>query len=158
MINFFKHFSLLAGAVIVFAGSLHGQEEKPVEKTKELEPTKLMQGEARWLAQALQRAHYSKVSVEKVDPKEFLETYMKSLDRQRLYFLQADHDRYLKTFLPTIPTYLKQGNLFPGFRIYNDYREKSLVRLKWVMKRLQGEFSFDSDAIFIADREKLPWP
>ena len=103
-----------------------------------------MQGEARWLAEALQRAHYSKVSVEKVDRKEFLETYMNRLDRQRLYFLESDHEGYLKTFLPTIGTYLEQGNLFPGFRIYNDYKSKALVRLAWVIARLQNDFDFNA--------------
>ncbi len=158
MTSFHKCFSFWAATAFIFAGSVYGQEEKEVAEAKELEPTKLMRGEASWLAQALQRAHYSKVSVEKVDPKEFLENYMKRLDRQRLYFLQVDHDLYLKDFVPTIATYLKQGNLFPGFRIYNDYRKKTLSRLSWVMIRLKGKFIFENDAIFIPDREKLPWP
>ena len=132
-------------------------DENASSKPKELEPSKLMQVEASWLAQALQRAHYSKVSVEKVNPEEFLETYMKRLDRQRLYFLQGDRDKYIKDFVPTIATYLKQGNLFPGFRIYNDYRSKAVVRLEWVLERLKGEFVFDANETFVPDREKLPW-
>ncbi len=153
-----KYFSLLTWIFLSFDCVLLGKEEQAVTEDKELEPTKLMQGEARWLSEALQRAHYSKVSVEKVDRKEFLETYMNRLDRQRLYFLESDHKGYLKTFLPTIGTYLEQGNLFPGFRIYNDYKSKALVRLSWVIARLQKDFDLNSDATFFPDREKIPWP
>ena len=158
MIKICKYFSLLTWIVLSFDYALLGKEEQAVTEDKELEPTKLMQGEARWLAEALHRAHYSKVSVEKVDRKEFLETYMNRLDRQRLYFLESDHEGYLKTFLPTIGTYLEQGNLFPGFRIYNDYKSKALVRLSWVIARLQKDFDLNADATFVPDREKIPWP
>ena len=158
MIKFRKYFSLLTFAVLCLDYVLLAKEEQVAIEDKELEPTKLMQGEARWLAEALQRAHYSKVSVEKVDRKEFLETYMNRLDRQRLYFLESDHEGYLKTFLPTIGTYLEQGNLFPGFRIYNDYKSKALVRLAWVIARLQKDFDLNADVAFIPDREKVSWP
>ena len=110
------------------------------------------------MAEALQRAHYSKVSVEKVDRKEFIETYMNRLDRQRLYFLESDHKGYLNTFLPTIGTFLEQGNLFPGFQIYNDYKSKALFRLAWVMSRLQKDFDLNTDTTIIPDREKASWP
>jgi carboxyl-terminal processing protease len=83
---------------------------------------------------------------------------MSRLDRQRLYFFESDREGYLKTFLPTIGTYLEQGNLFPGFRIYNDYKSKVLVRLAWVIARLQKDFDLNTDATFVPDREKIPWP
>ena len=155
-----KHLSNLLvtlALTLLPAQSFLSADENASAKPKELEPSKLMQVEASWLAQALQRAHYSKVSVEKVNPEEFLETYMKRLDRQRLYFLQGDRDKYLKDFVPTIATYLKQGNLFPGFRIYNDYRTKAVARLSWVLQRLKGDFKFDENETFVPDREKLPW-
>ncbi len=158
MIKICKYFSLLTWIFLSFNYVLFGKEEQVTKEEKELEPTKLMQGEARWLSEALQRAHYSKVSVEKVDRKEFLETYMSRLDRQRLYFFKSDHDGYLKTFLPTIGTYLEQGNLFPGFRIYNDYKSKALHRLSWVIARLQKDFDLNADATFVPDRKKAPWP
>jgi carboxyl-terminal processing protease len=158
MIKSCKYFLLLTWIVLSFDCVLFGKEELAATEDKELEPTKLMQGEARWLAEALHRAHYSKVSVEKVDKKEFLKTYMNRLDRQRLYFLESDHEGYLKTFLPTIGTYLEQGNLFPGFRIYNDYKSKALIRLSWVIARLQKDFDLNADATFVPDREKIPWP
>ena len=158
MIKICKYFSLLTWIVLSFDCVLFGKEVQAGTEDKELEPTKLMQGEARWLAEALHRAHYSKVSVEKVDKKEFLKTYMNRLDRQRLYFLESDHEGYLKTFLPTIGTYLEQGNLFPGFRIYNDYKSKALIRLSWVIARLQKDFDLNADATFVPDREKIPWP
>ena len=155
-----KHLSNLLVALALTlppAQSFLHADENASAKPKELEPSKLMQVEASWLAQALQRAHYSKVSVEKVNPEEFLETYMKRLDRQRLYFLRGDRDKYLKDFVPTIATYLKQGNLFPGFRIYNDYRTRAVARLSWVLQRLKGDFKFDENETFVPDREKLPW-
>ena len=154
----FQTLSLSVLLAFAWAAPLSGQDaEKPEAKIEELEPTKLMQGEARWLSQALQRAHYSKVSVKNVDREEFIETYMNRLDRQRLYFLRADRERYLKTFLPTLPTYLDQGNLFPGFRIFNDYKKKAVKRLDLALERIRGDFDFTGNASCVPDREKLEW-
>lgn len=156
-----KYLHLLSLPALLFLAwtePLPGQDgEKAEAKFEDLEPTKLMQGEARWLSQALQRAHYSKVSVKNVDREEFLETYMNRLDRQRLYFLREDRDRYYKTFLPTIATYLDQGNLFPGFRIFNDYKKRAIKRLDKVLERIKGDFDFSGDETCTPDREKLEW-
>lgn len=151
--------SLSALLALAWTVPLSGQDdaEKPVAKFEELEPTKLMQGEARTLSQVLQRSHYSKVSVKNVDREEFIETYMNRLDRQRLYFLKEDRDRYYKTFLPTIATYLEQGNLFPGFRIFNDYKVKAIKRLDLALERIKGDFDFSGDGVNRPDREKLDW-
>ena len=57
---------------------------------KQIEPTPLMKHEGRWLVQALEQAHFSKVSIETLEPKEFLASFIKKLDKQKLYFTQKD--------------------------------------------------------------------
>ena len=46
----------------------------------QIEPSPLMKHEAKWLVQALEQAHFSKVSIQKLDSGEFLRSYLKKLD------------------------------------------------------------------------------
>ncbi|MBT5715388.1 MAG: PDZ domain-containing protein, partial [Opitutae bacterium] len=124
----------------------------------QIEPTPLMKHEARWLVQALEQAHFSKVSIEKLEPEDFLASFIKKLDKQKLYFTQKDIDRFNKVYSPTLVTFFKQGNLFPGFEIYNEYKKRSIKRLDWAISRLGGpEIKLDSNAFYNADREGSNW-
>ncbi len=117
-----------------------------------------MEGEAKWLGQVLQRAHYSKVSLNKLDREDFLKTFMSRLDNQRMYFLESDRKRFFDKFLPTIVSYAKEGNLFPAFEIYSTYRTIALARMDWVLETLKGDFSFDEKDFYVPDREDVDWP
>ncbi|MBO93575.1 MAG: tail-specific protease [Opitutales bacterium] len=154
---------LLLSTVLIlflFAGFTNdvAAESPPKEELPPLEPTKLMEGEAKWLGQVLQRVHYSKVSLRKLDKKGFLKTYMSRLDRQRMYFLESDWQRFSEKFAPTIATYAEEGNLYAAFEIYSTYRTKALARMEWVLKRLEGSFSLEGEDDYVPDREKVDWP
>jgi carboxyl-terminal processing protease len=124
----------------------------------EIEPTPLMKHEARWLVQALEQAHFSKVSIDKLEPEEFLASFLKKLDKQKLYFTQEDIDRINKVYSPTLVTFFKQGNLFPGFEIYNEYKKRSVKRLEWAISWVSGsEVKLDSNQTYNTDRETGNW-
>tara|TARA_B100001123_G_scaffold334407_1_gene377623 strand:- start:3508 stop:5805 length:2298 start_codon:yes stop_codon:yes gene_type:complete len=165
--------SLLISALLIVP--IQAQDEKkeglPLPKAAEkneerinakdlplLEATELMSIEAKWLGQVLQRAHYSKVSLKKLDRRGFLETYLGRLDSQRMYFLEKDFNRFIEKFTPTIVTYVEEGNLHPAFEIYSAYRTNSLARMDWVLDRLKEDFSFDGKESFAPDREEAAWP
>ena len=57
-----------------------------VESATDLEPTALMKHETKWLVEALEKAHYSKVSIKNLDGKSFIDHYLEKLDKQKLYF------------------------------------------------------------------------
>ena len=124
----------------------------------DIEPTPLMKHEARWLVQALEQAHFSKVSIDKLEPEEFLASFLKKLDKQKLYFTQDDIDRFNKAYSPTLITFFKQGNLFPGFEVYNEYKKRSVKRLEWAISWVGGEeVKLDSNETYNTDREAANW-
>ena len=123
----------------------------------ELQSTPLMQQETKWLVQALQQAHFNKVSIRELNPEEFIESYLSKLDRLKLYFTKADYKSFSSKFAPTLITFFEQGNLFPGFEIYNFYKTKSLTRLEWVTNFLDEDFEFESNRTYFTNREDGPW-
>ena len=116
-----------------------------------------MQQEGKWLVQALQQAHFNKVDIQKLDSATFIKNYLKKLDKQKLYFTQPEVDAFVLKFSPTLITYFKQGNLFPGFEIYNIYKNKSIGRINWVTNYLKTNFNFDENLTYETKRDELPW-
>ena len=122
-----------------------------------LEPTPLMKHEAKWLVQALEQAHFNKVPIDKLEPREFLSSFLERLDKQKLYFTQKEVDNFDKSFSATLITFFKQGNLFPGYEIYNEYKRRSVARLDWALTFLDANMTFDTNQTFDTDRENAPW-
>ena len=122
-----------------------------------LTPTPLMQQEGKWLVQALQQAHFNKVSINDLNSTGFIHSYLKKLDKQKLYFTQSHVNEFLERYSPPLITYFEQGNLFPGFEIYNIYKEKSLQRSEWVLNYLNRDFNFETDSSYQTNRDELPW-
>lgn len=123
----------------------------------DLEPTPLMKHEARWLVQALQQAHFNKVSIDKLEPTKFLASFLERLDKQKLYFTQNEVEKFDKSFSPTLITFFKQGNLFPGYEIYNEYKKRAVNRLDWAISYVDTNMTFDTNQSFNTDRENALW-
>ena len=122
-----------------------------------LVPSPLMKQEGKWLVQALQQAHFNKVSINDLNSTGFIHSYLKKLDKQKLYFTQGHVDEFLEKYSPPLITYFEQGNLFPGFEIYNIYKEKSLQRSEWVLDYLNSDFNFETDSSYQTNRDELSW-
>ncbi len=128
----------------------------------QLVPTSQMTAETKWLIEALEKAHYNKLSIRDLDSEAFLENYLENLDKQKLFFDREDILNFKKRYEATLLTYLMQGNLFPAFEIYAEYRSKALNRLTAALKtldslpRLRGGESDEKN--FIVDRKDEPWP
>ena len=114
-----KHFAIFLP--FVFFGKTGLCEPESIE-SKSWNPQFLMKHEAKWLVQALEQAHFNKVPIDKLEPREFISSFLERLDKQKLYFTQKQVDKYHKSFSATLITFFKQGNLFPAFEIYNDYK------------------------------------
>ena len=80
-----------------------------------LQPNPLMKQETKWLVQALQQAHYNKVQIDELDSTAFIKSYLKKLDKQKLYFIEPEIKKFLEIYPKTLITFFKQGNLFFRF-------------------------------------------
>ena len=128
-----------------------------LQSKNELQPTALMKHETKWLVEALEKAHYSKVSIKNLDRDGFIDHYLQKLDNQKLYFVNSEVECFKKSYEPTLVTYFEQGNLFPGFEIYNSYKSNSLERIKWAIEFLTEYPKLDSNRTYAPDRTELDW-
>jgi carboxyl-terminal processing protease len=122
-----------------------------------LVPSPIMVDETKWLLNALEKAHYKKLSIDDLDKKLFLENYLKNLDKQKLFFTRQELEEFTSRYEPTLLTYLKQGNLFPAFEIYDSYRENALSRLSHSIGLLTRNSYLDSNESYSVDRSESEW-
>ena len=145
-------------------------DTKEIEKTDQIKtnlskdtnypllvPTALMTEETKWLLNALEKAHFNKITLEELNRSEFLQNYVKNLDKQKLFFTSRDVAKILERYEPTLSTYLKQGNLFPAFEIYEDYRRLALMRLEGTFDLLKKAPNLDTNRSFNVDRSETTW-
>ena len=104
--------------------------------------------------ESLEQAHYNKVSIEDLNTSDFINEFVEKLDKQKLYFTQDDINEFHEKYGSTIKTHLKEGNLLPGFEIYNSYKTKAISRLSWVLTELDESPDLFSDQNYTANRDK----
>ena len=123
----------------------------------ELFPNALMKHEAQWLIKVLEQAHYNKVSVRDLNASAFVDEFISKLDKQKLYFtLDEVKDIHMK-YDKTMATHLLEGNLLPGFEIYNQYKSKAISRLTWVLEELKKDPDIFIDGNFTVNRDEEDW-
>lgn len=121
-------------------------------------PSAFMADETKWLLGALEKAHFKKLSIRELDTTLFLENFISNLDKQKLFFTKSDISRFKTRYQPTILTYLRQGNLFPAFEMYEEYRNQAIERLKIVIESLNQAPDLDTNHSYNIDRSELVWP
>jgi len=119
--------------------------------------TDIMVDETKWLLSALEKAHFKKLSISELDPNLFIKNYLENLDKQKLFFTRDDYIDFVERYKPTLITYLKQGNLFPAFEIYDLYRKKAVKRLKHTLSQLEFAPNVDSNMSYFVDRSDAEW-
>ena len=128
-----------------------------IATASELYPNALMKHEAQWLIKVLEQAHYNKVSVRDLNSTAFVDEFISKLDKQKLYFTLDDvNDIHLK-YYKTMATHLLEGNLLPGFEIYNQYKSKAVSRLTWVLEQLNKDPDLFHEGNFTINRDEEEW-
>ena len=125
--------------------------------SSELKSTFIMQQETQWLIQALEKAHYKKVSIDELNSTKCLLSYLEKLDKQKLYFTQNEVSGFCNRYSTTLKTLFKQGNLLPGFEIYNAYKTNAIKRLNWALRWLEEDLKFDANVSYNTNRDKKRW-
>ena len=112
-----------------------------------LYPTALMKHETQWLIKVLEQAHFNKLKIKDLNTSLFINKFIKKLDKQKLYFTKDEVEGFHKQYGLTVTTHLQQGNLLPGFEIYNKYKTKAVSRLNWVLTELENDQNLFVDQI-----------
>lgn len=108
----------------------------------------------------LQMAHYSRARFDSKANAKFLESYLRSVDPQQLYFTQEDVDALHKKYDPLFSDMLLTGARQLALELHAEYSTRALARIDAAEKLLasyeQQLPAFDEDRSTLRSRRKSP--
>lgn len=124
-----------------------------------LKPTRQQATTTQLLVERLEQLHYRKFNFDDSLSAEVFDRYLKDLDGGKNYFLKSDIEEF-KRYRTQLDETLRQGNLQPGFDIFNRYQTRLVERLEYALsllkKGMEG-FDFSKDEYLETDPDKLDW-
>ena len=110
------------------------------------------------VGQLLEQDHYTQHKLDPDVAKQILETYLESLDSNRLFFTQEDIDQIKNEYGPGLDDDILLGNLTSAKNIYALFRQKVDQRVSKIDNFLTQRYNFSSNRTVTANRALEPWP
>lgn len=123
----------------------------------ELKPAQQEAQAARLAAEVLARYHYKATPLDQSLSTKIYDQYLKSLDAEKLFFVQADVDR-LSAYRTRLGDAILAQDLSIPFEMFNLYEQRVLQRFAYARSLLPKGFDFQADESYQLSREKEPWP
>jgi carboxyl-terminal processing protease len=144
----------LAAACAVSTHAVTAQPEKVA--STQMKPVAAQTQAALWASRVLGRYHYKAAPLDDAMSEKIFDNYFQTLDSEKLYFTQADIDRFapLRTKLDDA---INNEDLNPPFTIYNLYQQRFADRMNYARGLLKTKLDFTADETLQLDREKAPW-
>ena len=111
------------------------------------------------LLEQLESTHYASVEIDDNFSSVVFDKYLDALDGSKLYLL-ADDVQQIARYRYTLDNSLAQGNVEPGFEIYNLYHRRVIERLIYAIERIERAvptMDFTLDEYLQLDREDAPF-
>src|SRR5450830_234830 len=121
-----------------------------------LKPLQEQSQAAHLTAEILTRYHYKPVKLDNISSAKIFDNYLKSLDSQRIFFLQADIDLFAEARTRLDDAILKEDLTIP-FTIFNLYQQRIVERTAYARSLLKKGFNFDKVESYQYTREKSAW-
>lgn len=124
-----------------------------------LTPDIVHPGTNREIVLSLLKGHYSSPTIDDNLSKKMFDSYLQSLDPNKLYFTAADIQSFSQNSL-SLDNALLTNNLKPAFEIFNSYQQKLVERMEWVLAQLNDEsyqWNFEQNDQLLIDRSEAPW-
>ena len=116
------------------------------------------EAEAAYLsAEVLARYQYKGMPLDDALSERIFDRYLKSLDPEKLFFVQADIDR-LSGYRTTLGDAILKEDLSVPFAIFNLYEKRAAERFAYARTLLKKGFDFHKAESYQIAREKAPWP
>jgi carboxyl-terminal processing protease len=122
----------------------------------ELKPAKAEEQAAHLAAEILTRHHYKALPVDLALSGQIFDRFVKSLDPEKLFFVQGDIDR-LSADRTRMGEVLFTENLNIPFAIVNLYKARAQERMGYARSLLKSEFDFDAPENLKLERSKQAW-
>ncbi len=137
--------------------SSHGA---PVSRTggTSLEPTAQESREAQIVYRLLTdaRFHYRPQPLDDAMSAQIFKRYLDSLDPEKLFFTQADLDRFAP-YKTGLDDAIKTGHLQPAFDIFSTYLKRVDQRVAFARTLLKHDFDFKTHETWAYDRKDAAW-
>ncbi|MDC9813452.1 carboxy terminal-processing peptidase [Rhizobium binxianense] len=140
-------------AFLAVASSAYAEVASPPA----LAPLKRQAQAAQLSAQFLSRYSYKPVALDDALSAKVMDRFIKSLDPDRMLFLQADVDRFMADRSEIDDAIEKQDLKIP-FAIFNAYEQRVVDRMTYARSLLKQGFDFSAQEDFSVLRDKEPWP
>jgi len=108
-------------------------------------------------AEVLARFHYRKVALDDALSGKVFDQYLKSLDAEKLFFVQPDIDRFSGDRTKLDDAIVKEDLTIP-FAIFNLYEQRVAERFAYARTLLKKGFDFRESESYQFVREKEAWP
>jgi len=142
----------------VFAQTGSGAAES---SHSQLAPTKEQKRINANIVDQLKTRHYRKIDLDDQMSSKILDRYFDELDPGHIYFYEQDIKEFAAKYRFALDDALNEGNLEPGFEIFNRYQQRVTERLTYLIARLeQGleDMDFSIEETMQMDRKEMPWP
>jgi len=124
----------------------------------ELKPERQEAQAAHLTAELLTRYHYKKVPLDAALSEKIFDQYLKALDPEKLFFIQADVDQLAADKAKLGDAILKEDLAIP-FAIFNLYDRRVAERFGYARSLLKKGFDFQKDETYQYARDKeATWP
>jgi len=124
---------------------------------QQLSPLQQQSQAAHLSAEVLTRYHYQPIVLDDAMSEKIFDRYLKSLDPERIFFVQADIDRFAKARTQLDDAILKE-NLSIPFAIFDLYQQRIATRFIYARTLLKQGFDFEQKENYQYEREKASWP
>ncbi len=108
-------------------------------------------------AEVLSRYHYKPVALDDALSSKMFDQYLKTLDAEKLHFLQSDIDR-LGAQRTRLDDAILSEDLRAPFEIFNLYERRATERMTYSRSLLHAGFDFKRNETLQIDRQDQPWP
>jgi carboxyl-terminal processing protease len=151
--KFYKSFLGLAFLALSFAAFA-----KPATESGDLvlKPTADQAQAALSATRILTRFHYKAMPLDAAMSQHIFDRYLDSLDADRLFFVQADIDRFAPQ-RDKLGDAIYDEDLSAPFAIFNLYEQRVAERTAYARGLLKQGFDFSKDESYRFQREKAPW-
>ena len=122
----------------------------------QLKPVRQEAQAARLAAEVLARYHYRGMPLDGALSERIFDQYLKSLDSEKLFFVQSDIDQ-LSGYRTKLGDAILREDLGVPFAIFNLYQQRAAERFRYARSLLSKGFDFQQDESFQYAREKETW-
>ncbi|MBX4956019.1 carboxy terminal-processing peptidase [Rhizobium lentis] len=144
---------VILGAFLALAPSAYAEVASPPA----LKPLTRQAQAAELSAQFLSRYSYKPVPLDDALSARVMDGFIKSLDPDRMLFLQADIDKFMAD-RSEIDDAIERQDLKIPFAIFNAYQDRVVDRMTYARSLLKQGFDFSGKEDYAVLRDKAPWP